>query len=60
MMAKYAEQPKDNWKDMSVLLWLKAVGFFCCCCLAGLGSIVNNMSTDVMTQLLDVEAKYLY
>lgn len=45
---------------MSVLLWLKAVGFFCCCCLAGLGSIVNNMSMDVMTQLLDIEAKYLY
>lgn len=58
MMAKYSKQPKDDWKDMPVLFWLKAVGFFGC--LAHLGSMVNNMSMDVMTQLLNIEAKYLY
>lgn len=58
MMAKYSEQPNNNWKDLPVLIWLKPVLFFLLLlffsrdCLAGLDSMVCNGNMDVIIQLL--------
>lgn len=52
MMAKHSEQPNNNWKDLLVLIWQKAASF--------LGTMVYNMSMDVIIQLLNIGANCLY